>query len=168
MITNRSTTAIVLYIVIASFNHIAPRAIEAVVPPENWFKRDHVRQYIESRGYPCTEILRGDLMDSCILEGDARRIAFATGDDAPPARLLLMLDDEPDAFLVIPEDSSSWTIICISFYQKGIDDSYETCNDLAKGIPDAQLMNALKEDKLFTRNDDGELVTLSGTPIDEL
>ena len=51
---------------------------------------------------------------------------------------------------------------------KGIDDSYETCNDLAKGIPDAQLMNALKEDKLFTRNDDGELVTLSGTPIDEL
>lgn len=141
-------------------------AAEAVVPPENWFKRDHVRQYIESRGYPCTEILRGDLMDSCILDGDARRIAFATGDDALPARLLPMIDSEPDSFLVFPEDSSSWTILCIAFYEKGVDAAYETCSDLASGIPDAQLENALKEDKLFTRNEDGELMTLSGTPVE--
>ena len=105
-------------------------------------------------------------MDSCILEGGARRIASAIGDDALPARLLLMEDTEPDAFLVIPEDSSSWTIICIASDQKGIEPSFDTCNDLANGIPNAQIMNAIKKDKIFTLNEDGELVTLSGTPVD--
>ena len=105
-------------------------------------------------------------MDSCILGGGARRIAFATGDAALPTRLLLMVDTEPDAFLVIPEDSSSWTIICIASDQKGIDPSFETCNDLANGIPNAQIMNAIQEDKIFTLNEDDELVTLSGTPVD--
>lgn len=53
-----------------------------------------------------------------------------TGDDALPDRLLLIVDTEPDAFLVIPEDSSSsWTIICIASNQKGIDPYFETCND---------------------------------------
>lgn len=77
-----------------------------------------------------------------------------------------MVDTEPDAFLVIPEDSSSWTIICIASDQKGIYPSFETCNDLANGIRNAQIMNAIKDGQDFTLNEDGELVTLSGAPVD--